>query len=154
MKELLKLLTCIIICQTAGIIGSFFTVASIDTWYNTLNQPSFNPPNWIFAPVWIILYCMIGISFYLVIREGYSTKKDYLLVFLAQLVLNAIWSIAFFGYQSIMAGFIIIVLLSIFIVILMIKGFKYSRWATYILVPYFLWVIFAAILNGFYLLLN
>lgn len=154
MKELLKLLICIVICQMAGVIGSFFTVVSIDTWYKTLNQPSFNPPDWVFAPVWIFLYCTIGVSLYLVIRDDFRSKQSYLLVFLIQLGLNTIWSIIFFGYQSIAGGFVVIILLLVSIIILLMKAFKYSKIASYILVPYLLWVGFATVLNGFYLLLN
>lgn len=157
-----KLIASIIICQLAGVIGSFFTISSIPTWYATLSKPFFSPPNWLFGPVWIALYTLMGISLYLVwIRDHNSKKSDKSTLtstaitwFVIQLVLNSIWSILFFGLRSPTLAFIEIVLLWVAI-ILTIKAFcKVSKTASLLLVPYLTWVSFAAMLNLAIVLLN
>jgi translocator protein len=151
-----KLIMSIIICQIAGLIGSVFTVTSIQSWYSTLNQPSFNPPNWIFGPVWTMLYLLMGISLYIVWNRGIKTKfqKQAVMVFGIQLVLNTLWSILFFGVKSPFWAFIEIMILWGAILITIFYFFKISKTAAYLLVPYALWVSFAAILNLAYVLLN
>src|SRR3990167_6158490 len=96
MNKFLKLLLAIVICQGAGLIGSIFTFNSVNTWYITLNKPFFNPPSWIFGPVWTILYLLMGISLYL----AWNTKKVSLKWFWIQLGLNSLWSILFFGLKN------------------------------------------------------
>lgn len=144
--EILKAAGAIIICQLAGIIGSFFTASSVSSWYTTLNKPSFNPPGWVFGPVWITLYTMMGISLYLVWRSG---NRDWYVfgIFGLQLVLNALWSILFFGMQSPMYAFIEIIILWASIIATIIIFFSVSRTASYLLIPYAVWVSFAALLN-------
>jgi tryptophan-rich sensory protein len=144
--EILKLIGAIVICQLAGIIGSVFTVSSVGSWYMTINKPSFNPPSWVFGPVWITLYALMGIALYLVWRSG-SRSWLVLGVFGLQLVLNALWSILFFGLQSPGAAFIEIIFLWISIAASIVLFFGISRPAAYLLVPYILWVSFAAVLN-------
>lgn len=146
----------ILICEAAGIVGSLFTISAIPTWYATLNKPIFNPPNWIFAPVWTILYLMMGISLYLVWTKRIKTKgvKSALSVFGLQLALNASWSIVFFTGQSIFGGLTIIVLLWFLILITILKFFKISQTAALLLVPYLLWVSFATVLNFYIFKLN
>jgi len=148
--NLLKLIFSILICQAAGIIGSFFTTSSISSWYSTINKPSFNPPNWIFGPVWITLYIMMGISLFLVWQKGdlhgVSVKKA-LIFFGIQLALNSLWSIIFFGLHSPMAAFLEIVVLWVFILLTILEFWKISPLAGWLLVPYLFWVTFASILN-------
>jgi benzodiazapine receptor len=148
--NLLKLIFSILICQAAGIIGSFFTTSSISSWYSTINKPSFNPPNWIFGPVWISLYIMMGISLYLVWQksglQGISIKKA-IIFFGIQLALNSLWSIIFFGAHSPMAAFFEIIVLWVFILLTLLEFQKISSPAGWLLVPYLLWVTFASILN-------
>ena len=100
--DILKLLGAVIMCQLAGFIGSVFTFNSVNTWYLTLNKPFFNPPSWIFGPVWVSLYFLMGISLYLVWNKGFKSKvsKSALSFFITQLVLNSLWSIIFFGLKS------------------------------------------------------
>ncbi len=149
MSNTLKLILSIVICQAAGLIGTVFTLDSIPTWYAALNKPSFNPPNWLFGPVWTILYLMMGISLFIVWKEDLKNKvvKSAFTVFMIQLFLNTIWSIVFFGMQSISGGLIIIVLLWIMILITILKFMKISRVAGILLIPYLLWVSFATFLN-------
>jgi len=149
LSNTLKLILSIVICQAAGLIGTVFTLDSIPTWYAALNKPSFNPPNWLFGPVWTILYLMMGISLFIIWKEDLKNKvvKSAFTVFMIQLFLNTIWSIVFFGMQSLAGGLIIIVLLWIMILITILKFMKISRVAGILLIPYLLWVSFATFLN-------
>ncbi|MDZ4713182.1 MAG: TspO/MBR family protein [bacterium] len=156
MSNILKLIISIVICQLAGVIGSFFTMDSIPTWYAALNKPDFNPPNWIFGPVWIFLYLLMGISLFLVWRENLKNDhvKSAFVIFMVQLILNTFWSIVFFGMQSITGGLIIILLLWLFIILTIIRFRKVSAIASMLLIPYLLWVTFAAVLNFYIYKLN
>lgn len=144
-----KLIISLALPQLAGILGSFATVTAISTWYANLTKPFFNPPNWIFGPVWIILYLMIGISSYLIWQKIESNKKakQALNLFWLHLVFNASWSLVFFGLQRPGLAFVNIIILWIFILVLIIRFWKINKVASYLLMPYFLWVSFASILN-------
>jgi benzodiazapine receptor len=147
--DLLKLVVSILACQLAGFLGSIFTTPAIPDWYAKLAKPSFTPPNWIFSPVWISLYVLMGISAFLIWRKGLDNKaiKVALGIFLAQLVINSIWSLMFFGLRSPLAGFITIIILWILIVLTISHFYRISTVAGVLLVPYFLWVSFASVLN-------
>jgi benzodiazapine receptor len=148
-NEILILFASIIICQLAGVIGSLFTTPSIPRWYANINKPSFNPPNWVFAPVWTTLFLLMGISLYLVLRTGlnYKNVKIAFAVFIFQLVLNVLWSFLFFGLGSPFAAFIEIIFLWIAILITTILFYSLSKVAGILLIPYLLWVSFASVLN-------
>lgn len=130
------------ICQGAGLIGSIFTFPAIGGWYQTLVKPSFSPPNWIFGPVWTLLYLMMGVSLYFIwVRKG-SLKW-----FWVQLVLNSLWSILFFGLKSPGLAFLEIIFLW-YAILTTIKTFlKQFKPAAYLLYPYLAWVSFASVLN-------
>jgi tryptophan-rich sensory protein len=149
LSEILLFFSSIIICQLAGFIGSLFTTPSIPSWYAGINKPSFNPPNWVFAPVWTTLYLLMGISLYLVLRTGLNDKnvKMALAVFIFQLVLNSLWSFLFFGLHSPFTAFIEIIFLWIAILTSIILFFRISWVAGVLLIPYILWVSFASFLN-------
>jgi tryptophan-rich sensory protein len=151
----LRLVVCLVICQLAGIIGSIFTTPAIPDWYASLEKPSFSPPNWLFAPVWTFLFLLMGITLYM-IWQAYPKKqaKSALLFFLIQLGLNILWSVIFFGLKSPLIAFVEIVILWLAILLTMIKTFEVSKVAGYLLVPYILWVNFAAVLNYFLWRLN
>ncbi len=155
-KKILVLIGFIILAQLAGIIGSVFTAGSVDTWYPTLQKPSFTPPSRLFAPVWITLYLLMGISAFLVWRKGWeNTKvKSALRVFFFQLFLNAAWSILFFGLHWLFWAFVEIAILWLVIIIMILKFHRVSPPAAYLQVPYLLWVTFAAVLNLSIWLLN
>ncbi|MFH0869326.1 MAG: TspO/MBR family protein [archaeon] len=154
-KKILKVLSAIGFCQIAGIVGAFFTTPAITTWYASLAKPSFAPPNWLFGPVWITLYTLMGISLYLVWEAKDSReKKTAIGVFGAQLFLNALWSFLFFGLELPAAGFIGIIFLWVFIFINIILFYKVSKNAAYLLVPYVVWVTIAAYLNYMIMVLN
>ena len=154
--NVLKLLASIVLCQLAGLIGSFATVPSIPTWYESLKKPSFSPPNWIFGPVWTGLYTLMGISLFMVWqrRADHSQSKMALILFFLQLILNTLWSVAFFGLRSPLLGLIDIVLLWIAILLTMISFFGISKAAALLLLPYILWVSFAVLLNFSLWILN
>ena len=154
--SIFQLIFFILISQLAGLIGSIFTRDSISTWYSSLIKPSFNPPNWLFGPVWIMLYILMGISAYLIYKEGFKKKEVRLAlgIFGIQLALNTLWSVIFFGLKSPFYAFIEIILLWAAIIFTISKFYRISKPAAYLLIPYILWVSFAAVLNISIFLLN
>lgn len=139
---------CILISQLAGVIGSLATTPAIPGWYEGLNKPFFNPPNWLFGPVWITLYTLMGISLYLVwIKNDKRGLPHAVRIFLIHLAVNSLWSVVFFGMKLLMVSFIIIIVL-FFMIIYLIKIFsKIDKNAGRLLYPYLLWVSLAALLN-------
>ena len=155
-RDIWKLVVSIVACLAAGAIGSIFTRSAIPTWYATLEKPVFSPPNWLFAPVWTLLYILMGIAAFLVWRKGLGNRqvRSALIVFLIQLVLNALWSVVFFGLESPLFGLVVISVLWVVILVTVIQFFKISRAASVLLWPYLLWVTFATVLNSSIWLLN
>ena len=149
LRRIIKLVIALVICQLAGVIGSLFTAPAIGTWYAALEKPAFTPPNWIFSPVWISLYVLMGIAAFLVWNKGFSARgvKPALAFFGAQLVLNTLWSILFFGCRSPFLAFVEIVALWLAIAVTVATFYRVSKPAALLLVPYLLWVSFAAALN-------
>jgi translocator protein len=154
--DVFKLFISLAMCIGAGLLGSLFTRGSISSWYTLLQKPSFTPPGWLFAPVWFLLYTMMGISAYLVWRMGFRHfhVRESLIIFLIQLALNALWSFAFFGLKSPIAGLIVIVPLWTAILLAMINFYRVSKTASLLLIPYILWVSFATALNFSFYILN
>ena len=152
----IKLIISIAIPLAAGFIGSFFTSSSIPTWYTTINKPSFNPPNWVFGPVWTLLFILMGIALYLVWVKGW--KKDEVKIgiyfFSAQMVLNLAWSFFFFYLHKPLYSFIEIIFLWLVILGTIITFYRINKKTLYLLLPYILWVTFAAVLNLMIVLLN
>ena len=155
-SKILKLIISILICQGAGVIGSLFTSPAISTWYATIQKPSFNPPNWIFAPVWILLFILMGLSLYLIWSKGFKYKgtKIAIFVFFVQLILNVLWSILFFALQSPLYAFIEIIILWFMILLTIISFYRVSKITIYLLLPYIIWVSFALVLNFSILIIN
>jgi len=156
LRYVFKLFIGIVACQCAGLIGSAFTTPVIPTWYAALEKPLFTPPNWLFAPAWITLYILMGISASVVWRRGLDDTRvrTALIAFLVQLVLNASWSVVFFGLEAPLYGVIVIVALWIAIVLTIVKFFRISTLAGALLLPYIAWVTFAASLNVAIFILN
>ena len=148
-KDLYKLFASVIICQGAGIIGSLFTAGSVSTWYVTLSKPALNPPSWVFGPVWGTLYLLMGISLFLVWKNGFKKKHERTArnVFIIQLVLNSLWSISFFGLENPGLALVNIIVLWIAILAIIIYFYRISKPAALLLIPYLLWVSFATYLN-------
>ena len=135
--------------ELAGIIGSIFTVDSIPTWYVTLVTPAWNPPSWIFGPVWTILFALMGIAAYLVWRKRTHNKgtRSSLVFYGIQLIFNTLWSIIFFGLKNPGLAFADIIILLLMIVVTTVKFWKIDRYAGILFLPYLLWVSFATVLN-------
>jgi translocator protein len=153
---LIKAIVCIFLCLSAGGIGSAFTASAIPEWYATLNKPSFSPPNWIFAPVWTLLYVLMGLAAAIVWRKGLQNPqvRTALVVFLIQLILNMAWSVLFFGLRSPLYGLVDILFLWTMILVTIAQFSKVSTPAAALLIPYVLWVTFATGLNFGIFLLN
>jgi translocator protein len=149
--QVLKLVLCVGICLGVGVLGSLFsTGANLNEWYVQLNKPPFNPPNWVFGPVWTILYILMGVAAFLVWQRGLGRKdvRVGLWLFAAQLGLNALWTPLFFGYHQIGAAFVDLVLLWLAILAVITAFHRVSIPAAICLYPYLGWVSFAASLNG------
>ncbi len=144
-----KLIIAIVVSELAGIIGSVFTTPSITGWYAGIVKPAFNPPAWVFGPVWTTLFALMGIAAFLVWKKGLDRRdvKIALGIFLGQLVLNTLWPIIFFGLRSPGGALIEIVFLWLAILATIIAFYKISKPAAWLLVPYILWVSFAGYLN-------
>ena len=146
----------IVLSQLAGIIGSVFTVPAIDAWYAELVRPSLAPPNWLFGPVWTILYVLMGIAAFVVWRVGTDRAlvRRALVVFGVQLILNTLWSIIFFGWQSPGWALVEIIFLWLAIVMSISLFARVSGRAAWLLAPYLAWVTFAGYLNYSIYVLN
>jgi len=156
MGKFLKYTLSIGVCLAAGGLGTIFTISSIPTWYAHLIKPSFSPPNWLFGPVWTILYILMGISLALIWVKGVKTERarEALMLFGVQLFLNAIWSPIFFGAKDLTLALIVIILMWFFILKTILAFGKVNKTASYLLYPYIAWVSFASILNFSVWLLN
>lgn len=152
MKNFSRLVISIIICELAGIGGAFFTSPAVSSdWYKNLAKPGWQPPSWLFSPVWITIYALMGVALFLVWKEFSEDKKKEkklaIIIFFIQLILNIFWSIIFFGMRSPGGAFFEIIFLWLAILITMIYFSKISRLAAWLFIPYILWVSFAAFLN-------
>lgn len=142
------LVVSLMICFAAGGIGGLATTQGLDAWYETLDKPTWNPPNWVFGPVWTTLYGLMGTAVWLVWRGGvWNEVKSAVVLFTVQLVLNGLWSILFFGLQNPGGALIEIVALWLAIVATTILFFRRSMIAGGLMMPYLLWVSFASFLN-------
>ena len=149
MNTYVKLTISVLACLAVGGISGYLTTSEITTWYATLHKPSFNPPNYLFAPVWTTLYILMAISFWLIWKSDTSKdlKNKAMLFFCIQLALNFFWSIIFFNLHQPGYAFAEIILMWIFIFLSMYAFHPISKTAAYLLIPYLCWVSFAAVLN-------
>jgi tryptophan-rich sensory protein len=151
MNKTVKIAIALIVCLLVGYSASVVTRPSVESWYPTLIKPIFNPPNWIFMPMWTLLYILMAVAAGLVwgkIKEQNEVVKKALAFFLIQLTLNAIWSYLFFGLKNPMLALIEIALLWLMIYETYLKFIKINKTAGYLLIPYLAWVAFAGILNA------
>ena len=148
-KNFLKLLVALIIPQLFGIVGSLFTDFSVNSWYNELIKPSFNPPNWIFGVVWPTLFLLMGVAVFLVWKKGLNKKEEKFAIALLyfQLFVNCLWSFIFFNLKN--PGIALTELVSLWFAILatLIAFWQISKPAGYLMLPYIIWVTFAGVLN-------
>jgi tryptophan-rich sensory protein len=154
-SQLFKVVLSLLLPLGVGATAGIFTAGAIPDWYSTLNRPVFNPPNWLFGPVWTVLYLVMGVSLFLVWKEQKSSARNRaIFIFSVHLILNFGWSFLFFYFNSIGLALVEIILLLISIVLMLIKFHKVKPIAAYINIPYLLWVTFATILNAAYFILN
>jgi tryptophan-rich sensory protein len=154
-KEIVKLALSLGVCLTASVIGVMFTISSISDWYGALNKPFFSPPDWIFTPVWTILYILMGLALYLIWRAPkVKHTNEALMLFGAQLIFNIIWPIVFFSFKSLAGSVLAIILLLLLLLLTIARFYTVDKRAAYLLVPYALWVGFATIINVSIYLMN
>jgi tryptophan-rich sensory protein len=156
MKDFPKLLISVIGCELVGLLGTPFTITAIPTWYAGLNKPFFAPPNWLFGPAWTLLYFLMGVSLFLIWKQGFKKAKAKTAAqfFFTQLLLNFVWSPVFFGLRAPLLGLCIIVAMWVAILLTIQKFYPLSKTVAYLLIPYLLWVSFATMLNAGIVLLN
>ena len=155
-KSYPKLILFILLIEIIGSLGAIATTPTIPIWYSSLEKPFFTPPNWVFAPVWTTLFLLMGIALYLVWQEGIKNKNARIAIyaFAFQMFLNVLWSFLFFGLQNPFLGLIEIVILWVAILFTIIKFYRVSKPAAYLLIPYLCWVTIATALNLGVFLLN
>jgi len=145
-----KALGAVLLCEAVGVLAGWATQTSVTTWYPTLAKPSFTPPNWVFAPVWTLMYALMGISAFLIWRCGTDRARVQaaLAAFGIQLLLNGGWSFAFFGARSPALGLLVIVALWLVLGWTVNRFFQIRAAAGWLLVPYLAWVTYALALNA------
>ena len=150
MKPWLKLVIAIAVPLGVGAVAGLFTASGVDGWYRTIEKPSWNPPGWVFGPVWTTLYILMGIAFYLVWKSNASDKlkRPAMTLWVVQLVLNFFWTLIFFGAQEPGWALVEIIGLWIFILLTILAFARIHKTAAWLLVPYLLWVSFATVLTG------
>jgi len=156
LKNLGLLIICLVIPLGIGYLGSFLTASSVNDWYTLINKPAFNPPNWLFGPVWTFLYLLMGIALFLVLKNGRENKyfRQAWLSFAAQLFLNLYWSFLFFYIKMPSLAFWAIISLLSMIIVNAYYFYQIKKTAAYLYIPYIAWVSFAGILNYFIWQLN
>ena len=152
-NKYISLLAFIIVTFAASAIGSFSTRIYKEPWYSSINKSSFNPPDWVFAPVWTTLYLFMTIAIWLAWNKN-RKNLNIVLIYLIHLLFNTTWSIVFFVFHNILLSFLNLIVLILFIVILTIKFKHISMVSYYLMIPYLLWSFYALILNGTLLYLN
>lgn len=149
LSPVVLLVLCVAGVLTVGFVSGYSTASSINGWYATINKPSFNPPNFLFGPVWTLLYALMGVSLFLILRcESSPARRNGLIVFSVQLVLNFFWSLIFFRYQLTGWALIEIILMWTAILAMIVLFVRVKPIAGWIQIPYILWVSFATLLNA------
>ena len=153
--RVLLLVFWIMLCQAVGLLGTRWTAPAIPAWYRGLRKPSFNPPAWIFGPVWTLLYLLMAIAAWRICLQPASTLRTVaLMLFLVQLALNLLWSWIFFRRRAIAGAFVEVVCLWVAIAAATAVFVQIDSVAAWLMTPYLAWVAFAALLNGAILRLN
>ncbi len=143
------------VCFLVSGLGGWVTSTSVDTWYQTLEKPPFNPPDWVFAPVWTALYIFMAVAGWRVWRKvGFAQAKTAFTYYFIQLALNLVWSFLFFGAQNVGAALLEVVVFLIAIIATMLHFAQFDKIAAGLFVPYAAWVSFATLLNGSIWFLN
>lgn len=143
----IKILVCVAICLILGFVSGMFTTDSINGWYQTINKPSWNPPNWLFGPVWTLLYILMGIAVALIWHSNSHKKRTAILFFIVQFALNIFWSYIFFYQKNIIGALAEMIIMLCLIIITMYLFFKIDKKAGWLMMPYIYWVSFATFLT-------
>ena len=154
MNKFLKAVGWIVLSQMAGFIGAGLTATSVQTWYVTLNKPWFTPPNWLFGPMWLTLYTLMGLATFWISEKKTKESKSAVKFFLIHLLVNALWLPVFFGLREVFLALVIIAIMWVMIVVLIRKYGKIDKKAGLALIPYLMWVSVATALNVAILVLN
>lgn len=155
MKKILILLLCIAVPLGLGAWAGIVTSTNIPTWFETLNAPSFRPPNWLFAPVWTTLYILMGISFFLILQSKTKLpKRNAIIISIVQLSLNTLWSFLFFYFHQLGIALVEIIMIWLSIILMIRSYYPINKAAALLQMPYLAWVSFASILNAAYFFLN
>lgn len=154
-RDMLGLIVSLALCYAVMAVAGIATAATVGTWFQALVQPSFRPPDWLFAPVWFVLYTLMGVAAWRVWRiAGFSGARTALTLYAVQLGLNFVWSFLFFSFKLIGPAFVEILVLLVTVVLTAIAFRRIDGWAAVMLVPYIAWVSFASLLNGSLWVLN
>lgn len=153
-NKIIKYTLAIVLSLSLGILSGFSTVSEIQNWYFTINKPSWNPPSWLFGPVWSVLYALIGFSFALVWTSQTANKNRAYIFFFIQFGLNLLWSFIFFKMHAIGFALIEIIVMWLFIILTINEFKKHSKAAAILLIPYLVWVSFASVLTASIFYLN
>ena len=156
LKAVVRLIVCLAVTFCAPALGSYFTRQSLSGWYADLNKPFFNPPSWLFGPVWTVLYLLMGIAVFLVWQKGSGNRlvRTAIGLYIMQLFLNGLWSPIFFGLKMPFLAFFEILLLWCAVVLTIWAFARVSKPAALLLVGYIGWISFAAVLNFSIWMLN
>lgn len=155
MKAILKLIGCILLTMSIGGLSGYATIEGVSGWYTTLHKPSFNPPNYLFGPVWSLLYLLMGVSLFLILRADKSASRGKsIAAFIIQLVLNFFWSIIFFRFHAVGLALVEILLMWSSILWMIVAMYRVNKPAGLLQLPYIFWVSFATLLNTAIYLLN
>lgn len=149
MGKYIRFVAAVILCELVGLAATPITIKAIPTWYAALEKPFFSPPNWVFGPVWTTLYFLMGVAIFTIWEKGIKKKqvRAAVNIFTVQLLFNFLWSLIFFGLKSPIIAFVDIAALLVALVVTIKRFYKISPLASYLLIPYLLWVSFASLLN-------
>ena len=155
LRSIFKFITSLFVPLALGYIAGQYTSEAVPGWFESLNKPSFNPPGWIFGPVWTLLYILMGLSFFHIwIKLRIKERTVAKIIYIVQLLLNFAWSFLFFYYHDIALALIDIIVLDIVVVIMLLKFYQLKPTAAYLNIPYLLWILFATALNAAFYFLN
>jgi translocator protein len=152
MKQLFICIGLILLCNLLGSLPALFTIPELNSWYLTINKPSWQPPGWVFGPVWSTLFTLMGISIYLINKNGFAKRES--IVFIIQFALNMLWTLLFFKWHQIGWSLIEIIILLLMIIYTIFIFYYKKKSAAYLLIPYAVWVSFATILTATIYILN
>lgn len=153
--NIIKLIVSVGIPLAVGAVAGMFTAKAVPEWFSSLNKPVFSPPDWLFGPVWTVLYLLMGISLFLIWREEPgNTRTLAIVIFIVQLFLNFVWSFLFFYFKMIGFALLEIIVLWLNILLMIFVFYRINPVSAYINIPYLLWVSFASVLNAAYFFLN